>query len=178
MEVFEDSITQMLWPERRASDPVLGDRVPGTIDRTTATSYLRIPAGYLPDFVRRSESVARLIVPSLFNGEGGLEIGPVPKGTPVDLITNIAPLPEGTDPRQRLAHDAKVVELIVRLVRDLKRLPPNATDEQARILFADLAGPMFELSRCPDYVVNRGHYFGATLPDADKRALIEFLKTF
>jgi hypothetical protein len=177
MEVFEDSITQMLWPERRASDPVLGRRIPGTIDRTTTTSYLRIPAGYLPDFVRRSESVARLIVPSLFNGEGGLEIGPVPKGTPVDLITNIAPLPEGTDPRQRLSHDAKVVELIVRLVRDLKRLPPNATDEQARIVFADLAGPMFELSRCPDYVVNRGHYFGATLPDADKRSLIEFLKT-
>jgi hypothetical protein len=178
MEVFEDSITQMLWPERRASDPVLGNRVPGIIDRTTATSYLRIPAGYLPDFVRRSESVARLIVPSLFNGEGGLEIGPVPKGTPVDLITNIAPLPEGTDPRKRLSHDAKVVELIVRLVRDLKRLPPNATDEQARVVFADLAGPMFDLSRCPDYVVNRGHYFGATLPDADKRALIEFLKTF
>ena len=40
------------------------------------------------------------------------------------------------------------------------------------------------LSKCPDYVVNRGHYFGtgydneAVLSDADKKALIEFLKTF
>ena len=40
------------------------------------------------------------------------------------------------------------------------------------------------LSKCPDYVVNRGHYFGAgydgeaPLSDDDKRALIEFLKTF
>jgi hypothetical protein len=27
-------------------------------------------------------------------------------------------------------------------------------------------------------VVNRGHYFGANLPDADKEALIEYLKYF
>jgi hypothetical protein len=42
-----------------------------------------------------------------------------------------------------------------------------------------------ELSKCPDYIVNRGHYFGTDafpeepgLSDPDKRALIEFLKTF
>ena len=41
------------------------------------------------------------------------------------------------------------------------------------------------MSKCPDYVVNRGHYFGtdyfkeeAGLSDSDKRALIAFLKTF
>jgi hypothetical protein len=40
------------------------------------------------------------------------------------------------------------------------------------------------LSKCPDYVVNRGHYFGTgfdgepALSDQDKGALIEFLKTF
>jgi len=43
------------------------------------------------------------------------------------------------------------------------------------------------LSKCPDFVVNRGHYFGTGygpgnnepgLSDADKRALIEFIKTF
>jgi hypothetical protein len=44
---------------------------------------------------------------------------------------------------------------------------------------------MMQLSKCPDYVVNRGHYFGTGYPgsgpglsDDDKRALIEFLKTF
>ena len=44
---------------------------------------------------------------------------------------------------------------------------------------------MLELSKCPDFVVNRGHYFGTALlgeepglSDDDKRALIEFLKTF
>ncbi len=39
-------------------------------------------------------------------------------------------------------------------------------------------------SKCPDYVVNRGHYFGTgydnepALSLEDRRALIEFLKTF
>jgi hypothetical protein len=44
---------------------------------------------------------------------------------------------------------------------------------------------MLKLSKCPDFVVNRGHYFGtnlspdgSALSDDDKRALIEFLKTF
>ena len=30
----------------------------------------------------------------------------------------------------------------------------------------------------PDFVLDRGHMFGTELPDADKRALIEFLKMF
>ena len=44
---------------------------------------------------------------------------------------------------------------------------------------------MLELNKCPDFVVNRGHYFGTALlteepalSDDDKRALIEFIKTF
>ena len=43
MGSFQASIEQMLWPEKRAKDPVLGDKVPGIIDRTTARSYLTIP---------------------------------------------------------------------------------------------------------------------------------------
>jgi hypothetical protein len=61
---------------------------------------------------------------------------------------------------------------------DLKKLPRDATDAQARAVFANLRGPLMALSKCPDLVVNRGHYFGTNLPDADKLALIEFLKTF
>ena len=174
---FDASITQMLWPARRASDPVFGNRIPGVIDRTTATSYLRVPAGYLPEFVRKSEPIASLIVPSLFDGQGGIEVGPIPKGTPVDLIANLDLLPEGGG-RQRLMHDTDVVQLLARLIHDLKTLPAGATDEQAMQVFANVARPLYALSRCPDYVVNRGHYFGSELSDEDKRALIAFVKTF
>ena len=43
---------------------------------------------------------------------------------------------------------------------------------------------MLAVSKCPDYVINKGHYFGTNLmpdepalTDADKRDLIGFLKT-
>ena len=51
-------------------------------------------------------------------------------------------------------------------------------------MVANLVDPLLELSKCPDFVVNRGHYFGTSyfkeepgLSDEDKWALIEFLKT-
>jgi hypothetical protein len=178
MAVFDDSITQMLWPERRAKDSVLGSRVPGVIDRTTQTSYLQVPVGYLPDFLRKAEPIARFIVPSVFDQEGDLQLGPIPKGTPVNLLANLQMVAETDDPDERAQHERRILGLLVRVLVDLKALPPNATDEQARRVFRNLAEPLYALSKCPDYVVNRGHYFGTQLGDADKRALISFLKTF
>jgi hypothetical protein len=40
-----------------------------------------------------------------------------------------------------------------------------------------LAKSLIELSGCPDLVENHGHTYGSELSDADKRALIEYLKT-
>ena len=75
--------------------------------------------------------------------------------------------------------------VIGQLRHDLGAMPPGANDETAGRIFGPLARQLDALSTCPDYVVNRGHYFGTDrfseepgLPDADKRALIEFLKTF
>ena len=177
MASFDDAITKMLWPEKREKDAVLGDKMPGVIDRTNVTSWLRIPTGYLPDVIKDAQDVLQLIAPKLFN-QGGIEIGPIPAGTPVDLLANFDPLPQSTSLRERLAHDKAVVKAVVQLVRDLKALPQGATDEQARQVFANVGEQLFALSKCPDYVVNRGHYFGSQLSDADKKALIAFLKTF
>jgi hypothetical protein len=93
-------------------------------------------------------------------------------------LANFDPLPQSTNLRERLAHDKAVVKAVVQLVRDLKALPPGATDEQARQVFSNVGEQLFALSKCPDYVVNRGHYFGSNLSDTDKKALIAFLKTF
>jgi cytochrome c2 len=177
MVSFQDSITQMLWPDKRDKDPVLSDKIPGVIDRTTVTSWLRIPTGYLPDVIKRSQAVLKLAVP-IFD-EKGVEIGPIPKGTPVDLLANFSLLPpESSTLGARLAHDKAVVAAVFRLIRDLRALPKNATDDQARQVIANLGEQLFALSKCPDYVVNRGHYFGSKLSDPDKNALIAFLKTF
>jgi hypothetical protein len=188
MAAFEDGIEKMLWPEKRDQDPVLGDKVPGLIDRTTASSYVRVPVGYLPPFASKLAPLVKKLAPAVV-GEMGLEIGPIPKGTPVNLLTNLDVRPDNYRTTQttgeRLAHDRKLLELLVKIKKDLEALPANATDDQARAVFKNLAKPMLELSKCPDFVVNRGHYFGTDrfkeepgLSDADKKALIEFLKTF
>ncbi len=184
MDSFQDSIEKMLWPEKREKDPVLGDKVPGVIDRTTQASYLRIPSGYLPDVLRPLMSPGQRFFPWLF-GDDGVVIGPIPAGTPVDLLANIDILGETTDVQDKLAHQKKVLELLLKMKHDLEALPKGASDEEARSVFANLVDPMLEVSKCPDFVVNRGHYFGTSyfkeepaLSDDDKRALIEYIKTF
>ncbi|HLX10303.1 MAG TPA: hypothetical protein VKY89_20820 [Thermoanaerobaculia bacterium] len=184
MAAFQDGIEQMLWPEKRDRDPVLGDKVPGLIDRTTASSYLRVPVGYLPPFAPDLAPLVKALAPSVV-GKGGIEIGPIPKGTPVNLIANLDVLPDQQTALQKLAHDKQLLDLLLKVQHDLLALPANATDDQARAVFQNLAEPMLKLSKCPDFVVNRGHYFGTDrfkeepgLSDADKRALIEFLKMF
>jgi hypothetical protein len=187
MKSFQDSIEQMLWPEKRKKDSVLGDKVPGVIDRTTSASYLRVASGYLPDILRPLLGPGDAVAPWLVK-DGGIEIGPIPKGTPVNLLANLTLLPETDHLRERLRHDRQAVELVIRLKRALKSLPRNATDEDARRAFTgdtELIQGLIDLNKCPDFVVNRGHYFGTgrvkgepALSDGDKRALIEFLKTF
>jgi hypothetical protein len=182
MRMFDASITQLLWPATRTKDAVLGDKIPGTIDRTTARSQIVIPAGYVPGMLHPLQGTLHRWLPWLFAKGGDITLGPIPAGVPVDLLANLQPLPEGANP---VAHTKEVVGLLARMKRDLGSVPPNASDEELRQHFADLRAPLMKLSKCPDFIVNRGHYFGTSyfkeepaLSDADKKALIEFLKTF
>jgi hypothetical protein len=185
MRVFQASIEQMLWPEKRTKDPVLGDKVPGLIDRTTARSFVRIPPGFLPDIVRSAKAPLHAIMSKLFDADGGITIGPIPAGIPVNLLANLQLLPESNSLAAQLEHLANIAKLLLQLKLDLVSMPSTATDEQLQAKIANLAPTMLKLSKCPDFVVNRGHYFGtnlspdgSALSDDDKRALIEFLKTF
>ncbi|AXS40304.1 hypothetical protein [Breoghania sp. L-A4] len=183
MASFNDSIQKMLWPEKRRVDAKLGDTVPGYIQRTTTRSYLRVPATYLPDplnnIVGMSSWLPRLFPWAFSEVETGLlELGPIPAGTPVNLVANIQPVSRETDIKSRLAHAVKVKRVLKQAVSVLKDLPKDASDEDARAAFAPLVDPLMSINKCPDYVVNRGHYFGSKLTDEEKWALIEFLKTF
>jgi hypothetical protein len=190
MASFDASIHEMLWPERRAKDTVLGDKVPGVIDRTTARSYLRIPSGFLPDVARRLQGRLERWFPSLV-GEEGVMLGPIPAGTPVDLLANLTLVSEDRGIPQRVEHEERLVALLLKIKHDLEALPKDASDDEVRKVFANLVDPLLELNKCPDFIVNRGHYFGTDLlreedgtqgepglSDADKNDLIEFLKTF
>ena len=78
--------------------------------------------------------------------------------------------------------DAKVGKLLLEFKLNLLKLGKDLNADQVRQV---LGNQLLELSKCPDFVVNRGHYFGTSyfkqepgLSDDDKRALIELLKTF
>jgi hypothetical protein len=184
MKSFDDSIRQMLWPNLREKDSLLSDKIPGLIDRVgdrlppgheTQPVFLKVSAGYLPDVLANTQGVGRRLFPWLFGGEG-IQIGPIPRGTPIGLLSNLKLLAEPGD--NQVDHDTRLAKLLLQMIADLKALGPNATDEQARKVFAPLVPQLLALSKCPDLVVNRGHKFGTTLPDDDKRALIAFVKTF
>ncbi len=101
---------------------------------------------------------------------GDLKVGPFPKGTPVNLLANM-------DPH---ANPLKVVPAMLKMNRIIARIErEKLSDDEAQKLFETEAAPdILKLSKSPDWIEDRGHYFASTLSDADKLALIEFLKTF
>jgi hypothetical protein len=188
MESFDDSIHQMLWPETRLpKDPFIGDKVPGPsyIQRTTTTSYIKVAAGELPsagiklmDWAPWFHHLAHLVLPWVFTADGDLKIGPIPKGTPINLIANIQPLAESPYIEDKAAHATKLFGVLKKLKVALESLPDKPTDAQADHAFRPLVKDLISVSKCPDFIINKGHYFGSNLSNEDKNALIEFLKTF
>jgi hypothetical protein len=179
LKSFDSSITQLLWPAKRKGDreyvTANNKKVPGIIDRTTQESYLRIPSGFLPEALAPLQGTLERWLPWLFD-DNGVEIGPIPKGTPVNLISNI-----------NLDKPLETLPAIVKTIEALKHIPKGASDDVAIQTFEryNVADELLAVSKCPDFVVNRGHYFGteyigksAGLTDVEKNALIEFIKTF
>ena len=154
MAAFNDAGEKLLWPAKR-----LG---PDSIWRTTRECSLQIQAAVIPEPLRT-------LLKPFVESDGYFRIGPIPAGTPINLIANIDP---DADP-------AELVKLCLKLSNafteiKLRRLDATATDT---LLRDEVAPALFAVSKCPDLVADRGHTFGEDLPDDDKRALIEYLKT-
>jgi len=198
MQSFDASIEQMLWPEKRERDKLLGDKLPGTIDRTDRVSNITIPRGFVPEALRPLQDWVHRWFPWIGGDGGSVVLGPIPPGMPVGLLANTKLRAESDDVGDKAAQIADVGHFLVRLKVDLLKLPPNPTPDQTSATFRNLRDPLMKLSKCPDFVVNRGHYFGTAafnrqdgltpdeqafghepeLSDDDKRALIAFIKTF
>ncbi len=54
----------------------------------------------------------------------------------------------------------------------------NLSPEEARVELLKTVPQLLAANKCPDFIEDEGHYFGTDLPDDDKRALIEYMKTF
>jgi hypothetical protein len=154
VEAFQDAIEKLLWPEKRL------DR--NSIWRTTADSQIEVPGALIPEEIRK-------LLGAAIDSDGVFRLGPVPKGTPINLLANIDPQ---ADPAELVALGTKIREVLQQIRAQ------NLDAEATRLLMKRELAPMFfKLSKCPDLIEDRGHLYGTKLADADKLALIEFLKT-
>ena len=164
MAAFQDGIEKMLWPEKR-----LGV---GSIYRTTVESWLVLSKSYLPPALFAVLKLNGLLTP---DGQA-VRLGPIPRGTPVNLLANIALLSEKSDIADQTEHIKKLLAVLIKLNDALKTLPKGSTFSEAAGNFKNVVPDLLAVSACPDFVTDRGHLFGTKLPDDDKRALIAFLK--
>jgi hypothetical protein len=157
MKAFNDAAEKLLWPEKRTM----------VIWRTSQECNLQIQAAVIPEPLRT------LLKPFYDQSVDGkteyLHIGPIPEGTPINLLANVNGF---ADPKDLLDLCVKVKLALAKI--KLQNLDAAAAKE---LLRTEVAPALWKVSNCPDFVEDRGHYFGTDLPDADKLAVIEFLKT-
>jgi hypothetical protein len=146
MEAFNDAIEKLLWPEKRLNK----DSIWRT--QNECTFHLR------KEFVRKPFQ-------KLAGPDGYIKIGPIPKGTPINLIGNLEPDFEHLDAFIKIAQ--KWIKI------DRQKLSSETAAAELRKLVPELIAA----NKCPDFIEDKGHYFGTDLTDNDKRALIEYLKT-
>ena len=103
----------------------------------------------------------------LAGSDGYISIGPIPKGMPINLIGNLEP-----DLGQLVGLQAKLAKALVKIHT------MNLSSEEATAELAKSVPELVAANKCPDFVEDKGHYFGTDRPESDKRALIEYLKTF
>ena len=136
---------------------------------------IEIPLAYLPRLARRAASKVGLVAR---NEEGTeyIRIGPVPKRTPINLLANLdlsLTSLRDTPKAVRLASLGVEIRDVLTSIASEKPTPDETFERMKERLLPSLMAN----SNCLDLVEDRGHYYGASLPDADKEALIEFLKT-
>jgi hypothetical protein len=148
LDAYNDAAEKLLWPEKR-----LGK---ASIWRTQNECNLHLRKEFVPKPLQ-----------SLADKDGYLKLGPIPKGTPINLLANLEP------------DFGDLTALQLQLSKALLAIhAKNLSPEEARAELIKTVPQLLAANKCPDFIEDEGHYFGTDLPDEDKRALIEYMKTF
>ncbi|MGH7955680.1 MAG: hypothetical protein ACREH8_01555, partial [Opitutaceae bacterium] len=155
MAAFDDAAAKLLWPERR-----LGAE---SIWRTSRDCDIQLQAAVLPTALRK-------LLKDHVDPDGYFRIGPIPAGTPVNLLANLNP---DSDVKQLAGIFLRIKKALAEI--KLRNLDSSAARE---LMKREVAPALFAASKSPDLINDGGHEFGSELPDGEKQALIEYLKTF
>ncbi|MEA3211382.1 MAG: hypothetical protein QOE70_4439 [Chthoniobacter sp.] len=163
MKAFDDAVQKLLWPEKRKGKE--------SIWRTSRDCGIQLQASRLPpkvvDVLRRAGHIEKDP-----DGTEFFRIGHIPEGTPINLLANVNP-----DPDPSKLHE--FADLLIKVKVTLAKIKLEGLDAPAAKaeMKKEIAPALFKVSKCPDLIVDHGHTFGSELADADKLALIEYLKT-
>jgi hypothetical protein len=150
MAAYNAAMSKLMWPERR-----LG----------LASIKVTSEDSRLPDLF----ALLKQLDPELAGFDFDPELLRVPQGTPIDLLTNVHP------------KDVKSV-LLAYIDGILDGRPKEEFDSPQKIKRekgqAAMLKRLLEVSTCPDFIVDNGHYYGHDLSDEDKRAPSEYIKYF
>jgi hypothetical protein len=139
MAAYQERMSKLLWPERR-----LGIR---SVKVTTEDSARPLPASEESRCGTRSARPRR--IPAR-----------VPKGTPLNLLTNVNP------------RDAKSVSQAY-IDGVLAGRPKSEFNQLQTIKHAKSHAAMLkrllEVNTCPDFIEDKGDYYGHQLSDEDRR---------
>ena len=150
MDAFNDAIEKLLWPEKRLNKD--------SIWRTQNDCSLHLRKEFVPERLR--------VIRAMADRDGYIKVGMIPKGTPINLVANLDPGFPNPD-------------VFIKIAQKLIKLKAmNLSRDEAAAEFNQLIPDLLAANKCPDFVEDKGHEFGTDLPDTDKRALIEYLKTF
>jgi hypothetical protein len=188
LKQFNISIHQLLNPDTRRQDAVTQNPVPGYMYRTSAPSCLMVPPGFVPSWLRDLSAPLHWLAPWAVGRDGGIALGPFPKGFPINALANTKLLPDN-DETGALGHYWRLLGAAPTLVSAFRAMggtcspealadPGTEVTAEAAVRDTHLIDTLVGLSKCPDYIVNRGHYFGADLSADDKDALIAYIMHF
>ncbi|MCG8455880.1 MAG: hypothetical protein MI919_06320 [Holophagales bacterium] len=174
LAAFDDAIRKMLWPELR----------PGTIHRTDRVTHLKISPSTLPRIARLALPLRGLLGLGFLVENGTIQVGPIPgpvfeggrqlrAGTPVNFVANLNAARQDAD-----FGLLGLGRTVLAATEKFKQIHNQNLDEKgASDLLREIVPDLMDKSACPDFIVDRGHYFGTDLSDEDKNALIEYIKT-
>ena len=134
---------------------------------------------------RSATATAQDVVLATDAPDVGLKVGPIPAGTPINLLSGVELAPETGGLINTILHDLKLAGKLAGLPFTLRRIANESDAGKRESMTTEMQSTLLSEDKCPDFVVNRGHYFGTDmlaeepgLSDADKETLIAFLKTF